>query len=116
MPFSGLKQILLLKGYLYENSVYNDSNVLQEQLIEFGFSDYANEISVVKALDEVDSLESEQVYLRKVNENIVNLIKENSCSSVDEFVQLAEELGNQEAMTVAEEIKQNVVIENDCEN
>lgn len=48
-PFSpGLCELLMLKGYLFEDTVFDESEQLKSELVNFGFPEYASEIENIE--------------------------------------------------------------------
>lgn len=99
----GLQDILILKGYLYIEDVYRDSEILVKQLQEFGFSDFAEEISVLKGLQE-SPIEDESVYIYPMNNEVREFIQNNECSSTSEFIEKAEGTKNEIIAVLAKEL------------
>ncbi len=104
-PFSpGLCELLLLRGYLYEGDVYEDADLLERQLSDFGFGDYAEEISKLKECFKSELVETERVYVCKAAEEIVDFVKDHFCTSIFDLKETAERCTRNDVLEFVEEL------------
>lgn len=80
-----LMHVLLQKGYLYIEDVFNDSTVLIQQLKSCDFENLAYEIEyLVKKYG--SETEAEILYLRSCNDEVYKFVTEQQCTSASDFI------------------------------
>lgn len=99
----GLQDILLLKGYLYIEDVYSDSEQLIKQLQAFGFEDFAQEICIFKEMQEKPN-EDERVYICPMDDEVLEFIQNKECSSAVDFIEKAESVENKKIADLAKRL------------
>ena len=99
----GLQDILLLKGYLYIEDVYSDSEQLIKQLQAFGFEDFAQEICIFKEMQEKPN-EDERVYICPMDDEVLEFIQNKECSSAGDFIEKAESVENEKIADLAKRL------------
>ncbi len=106
VPLSpGLQDILLLKGYLYIEDVYSDSEKLIKQLQEFGFEDFAEEICILKKSQEKPN-DDEKVYIFPMDDEVMEFIQNKECSSRGDFIEKAECIENEKIADLAQRLSE----------
>ncbi|MDE6024565.1 MAG: hypothetical protein K2G45_03840, partial [Lachnospiraceae bacterium] len=99
----GVQDILLMKGYLYIEDVYNDSEQLIKQLQAFGFEDFAQEIWYLKKMQEKPN-EDEKVYIYPMDDEVMEFIQNKECSSACDFIEKAENVENEKIADLAQRL------------
>ena len=90
----GLQDILLMKGYLYIDDIFIDSEKLIQQLQNFGFGDLAEELCILKQCQQKIN-EDEKIYIFPLNEEVQEFIKTNLCTSRGDFIKKAKGVENE---------------------
>lgn len=104
VPLSpGVQDILLMKGYLYIEDVYSDSEQLIKQLKAFGFEDFAQEICIFKEMQEKPN-EDERVYICPMDDEVLEFIQNKECSSAGDFIEKAENVENVKIADLAQRL------------
>ena len=98
-----MQDILLLKGYLYIEDVYSDSEQLIKQLQAFGFEDFAQEICIFKEMQEKPN-EDERVYIYPMDDEVLEFIQNKECSSAGDFIEKAESVENEKIADLAKRL------------
>ena len=104
VPLSpGVQDILLMKGYLYIEDVYSDSEQLIKQLQAFGFEDFAQEICILKKMQEKPN-EDERVYICTMDDEVLEFIQNKECSSAGDFIEKAESVESEKIADLAQRL------------
>lgn len=83
----GLLNILLLKGYIYAEDIYADSDLLKQQLQELEFENYVAEIDYLKVHIEDYFHEEGYVTVSFANNEIIDFIQNNNINTLEELKQ-----------------------------
>jgi hypothetical protein len=93
----GLKELLLMKGYVYIKDIDHDADLLIEQLRMADFECFAKEIEETKKYSTCCNNESEPIYVMFLEENEQSdFIRKNQGKTILELQELAKEMENTE--------------------
>ena len=84
----GLLELLLLKGYCYESTIYHDAEILERDLVNFGFEEYANEIRCFRIFYNDGSEDPQEVLLTE-KPTIVEFVLSKNYTSTEEMIEAA---------------------------
>jgi hypothetical protein len=106
----GLIEILLMKGYVFERDVFEDSELLTNQLTNAGFKDFAAEVNKIKK-ETQSYMDSANVYIAVASETVLNVIKSNEDLTLAELRSRAEEFGSEELNDLVKNIVEELAHE-----
>ena len=99
-----LSNILLLKGYIFEEDIFADVDILEEQLRNFGFEDCAEELISWKKFTEIDRLPAKPVYVCMPSDEVIEFVKQYPCMASEELLKQARIKGMTETMNIIQEV------------
>ena len=100
----GLIDVLLMKGYLFEEDVIADFGKISQELISFGFENYAQEIEGVKGFYNLSD-DNKKVYV-VFDEAILQLITDESIENYRELVNAVERKNDEDLLETIKKISE----------
>lgn len=102
-----LMELLTMKGYLFWDDVYEDEDILVEQLRICQFDECANEL---QELYEYETNRKEKVFLYPGQAYIRNFIIENNCENASDIINSVKETDGEEIKIFVERVKRELEI------